>query len=133
MATVKIDDRAVLAAFKKLATVTQAANLETAVRAGGLPIINEAVELSPKLTGTNARSIQQNITERGNGRIHSEIGPSTVYGARLEFGYSDTDSLGRTYNQPPRPYMRPAYDHNKAEAQNEVRDVLRDLVLRAAG
>jgi hypothetical protein len=33
-----------------------------------------------------------------------------VYSRRLELGFSGTDSAGRHYNQPPYPYLRPAYE-----------------------
>ncbi|MYW43052.1 HK97 gp10 family phage protein [Streptomyces sp. SID161] len=36
------------------------------------------------------------------------IGTDLPYGRRLEFGFSGTDSLGRTYNQPPFPHVQPA-------------------------
>ena len=31
------------------------------------------------------------------------------YARRIEYGFMGTDSLGRTYHQEPRPYMRPAF------------------------
>lgn len=33
-----------------------------------------------------------------------------VYARRLELGFSGTDARGRSYNQPPMPYLRPAAD-----------------------
>jgi hypothetical protein len=35
------------------------------------------------------------------------IGTNKVQGPRLEYGFSGTDSLGRHYNQPPFPHLRP--------------------------
>ena len=37
------------------------------------------------------------------------IGTNVEYAARVEFGYTGPDSLGRTFNQQPRPYLRPAF------------------------
>lgn len=36
------------------------------------------------------------------------VGTEEPYGRRLEFGFVGTDSLGRTYNQRPRPHAGPA-------------------------
>jgi hypothetical protein len=36
------------------------------------------------------------------------IGTDLPYGRRLEFGFTGTDSLGRSYHQPPFPHVQPA-------------------------
>jgi hypothetical protein len=38
------------------------------------------------------------------------VGPTMIYARRIELGFSGPDSLGRVYHQPPRPYVRPAYE-----------------------
>jgi len=49
------------------------------------------------------------------GKEHSvHIGSNVVYAARVEFGFSGTDSLGRTYNQPAKSYLRAAIMANVA-------------------
>lgn len=40
-------------------------------------------------------------------------GSNVVYALRLELGFTGIDSLGRRYDQAPRPYIRPAYQNNK--------------------
>lgn len=40
---------------------------------------------------------------------------STVYAARLEFGFYGTDSLGRNYNQPPYPFFGRAVEGSVGE------------------
>lgn len=40
----------------------------------------------------------------------AEVGTDLVYGWRLEAGFVGTDSLGRHYNQMPRPHWGPAAD-----------------------
>jgi hypothetical protein len=45
-----------------------------------------------------------------NGGWSAVIGTDKPYGRRLEFGFADTDSLGRVYHQAPRPHMGPAVD-----------------------
>lgn len=37
----------------------------------------------------------------------AQIGPSIVYGRRVELGFHGADALGRNYNQPGYPYMAP--------------------------
>lgn len=38
------------------------------------------------------------------------VGTNKAQGPRLEHGFNGTDSLGRGYNQPPYPHVRPAAD-----------------------
>lgn len=40
--------------------------------------------------------------------VYADIGSAVVYARRIELGFTGTDSLGRFYNQPPYPYLRPA-------------------------
>lgn len=44
------------------------------------------------------------------------VAPTARYGRRLELGFTGTDSLGRRYNQPAYPFMRPARDRVEREA-----------------
>lgn len=37
------------------------------------------------------------------------VAPTVVYSRRLELGFNGTDSRGRRYNQPPYPFLGPAY------------------------
>lgn len=39
--------------------------------------------------------------------------PANKYARRLELGFAGVDSLGRHYNQAPRPYLRPAVLRNR--------------------
>ena len=41
------------------------------------------------------------------------VGSNVVYARRMELGFVGTDSLGRKYNQGPRPYLRPALHKNE--------------------
>lgn len=40
--------------------------------------------------------------------VYADIGSAVVYARRIELGFTGTDSLGRFYNQPAYPYLRPA-------------------------
>jgi hypothetical protein len=45
-----------------------------------------------------------------------EVGSNSSYAARREFGFSGTDSLGRTFtNDPAKPYLEPALTANEDE------------------
>lgn len=60
-------------------------------------------------TGDYRRSINRRTT-RGAGWSRCEVGTLKPQGRRLELGFSGTDSLGRTYDQPAFPHFAPALD-----------------------
>ncbi len=43
------------------------------------------------------------------------VGTSVIYAARLELGFNGTDSLGRSYNQPPYPFFGRAVEGSIGE------------------
>lgn len=57
-------------------------------------------------------------------RVVYKVGTDLEYAARIEFGFTGPDSLGRVYNQAPHPYLRPAFDENRAKATAEIGRVL---------
>lgn len=52
------------------------------------------------------------------------IGTNVVYAARIEFGFTDTDSLGRVYDQAEKPYLRPAVENNSEKITKFIQDNL---------
>jgi phage gpG-like protein len=48
------------------------------------------------------------------------VGTNKEYARRLEFGFMEEDSLGRKYNQEPRPYFRSTYNENR----EKIKDIL---------
>lgn len=92
-----------------------------------------AQERSPVLTGANRDSITREQTVDEPERQEIIIAPHMPYSARLEFGFTGEDSLGRHYDQAPRPYMRPAFDENREEAKERIVDSVRQEVIGAAG
>jgi hypothetical protein len=109
--------------------------LETAVVAGGVVVQREAV-LNLKRnrswrTGTLARSIHVDVVETAPDHAAVEVGTDVVYARRIEFGFMDTDSLGRRYHQTAKPYLRPALDEHRDEISREIADVLADQLRRA--
>lgn len=125
-------DRELIAKFKALDKAVQGSALENAATAGILPIQNEAIRGAPYESGNLSRSIHTETIERSTHYTEVATGTDVEYAARQEFGFSDTDSIGRTFNQPANPYMRPAYDTQKRAAENETKEALADLINAAA-
>ena len=115
-------------AFQKIDQLTQQRYLEAAVNAGLQPINNQAIENAPKVTTTLARSIHTEIVESRPTYCEGASGTNLDYARRIELGYNDTDSLGRTYHQPAQPYLRPAFDEKKDEAVAEMSDALKEIL-----
>ena len=79
-------------------------------------------------TGNLQKSIQRRqVRLVGPATWKSWTGPSEIYGPRVEFGFSGTDSRGRVYG-PPRnpakyPYMEPGVKQSEPYLENLARDV----------
>lgn len=114
--------------FKDLRGAVSGAQLASAVDAGLLPIQNEIVANAPYKTGNYKRSWHIGEAQIKKFSAYNTTGTDVVYGARLEFGYEDTDSLGRSYHQAARPHVRPAFTNKRAEALDEVTRALKSLV-----
>lgn len=54
-------------------------------------------------------SITHEITVDTRFEVTAMVGTIMEYARRLEFGFLDTDSLGRKYNMPARPFFRTTY------------------------
>lgn len=106
--------------------------LEDATAAGSMVVVAAAQENSAKggdefphrVTGNLFRNIAEvspAVIKKTDERCEMAVGSSMEYARRLEYGFSDTDSLGRKYNQPPRPFLRPALDENEAEVEEAIK------------
>ena len=86
----------------------------------------------PKVrTGTLRRSITIKYPHRGGGGLYeAQIGPTVIYSRRIELGFDGTDSIGRTYHQPPYPYFRPASQFGTTVA---IHTIWRNNVAAAMG
>lgn len=63
------------------------------------------------VTGTLRRSIHSEPVQKiGLGSYQVKVGPSVLYGRRVELGFTGTDSLGRSFNQRAYPYFTPAFE-----------------------
>jgi len=90
----------------------KAQQAKVAVKLAGNEYKTDVQKIAPYKTGTYRRSIHvQPIDEGGNPFVL--VGTDLPYAKRLEFGFVGTDSLGRVYNQAPRPHFRPALDLNR--------------------
>lgn len=128
-ANVKITgDKELIAKFKRMEKAAQGSALLRATQAGILPIQNEAIVLVAKDTGNLSRSIHTETIKSSAAYAESATGTDVEYAARIEFGFMQADSLGRHYNQPAQPYMRPAFDTKKSAAENETKAALLDLL-----
>lgn len=57
--------------------------------------------------------LRQSITGKARTEakvVIGEVGTDMPYGPRLEFGFSDVDSLGRRYNMAARPWLKPSFE-----------------------
>ena len=90
-----------------------------ALTEAALIVEGQAVSLAPVDTG----NLKNSITHQVKGE-EARVGSNIVYAARLEFGFMGTDSMGRRYNQPAQPYLRPALDKNKSNIEKILGDVI---------
>lgn len=78
-------------------------------------------------TGDYRRSIMLEIGMDGSdGR--AEVSTNKPQANRLEFGFSGTDSLGRSYDSPPLPHFGPAFDETVPEFTDGAQRLLDDLL-----
>lgn len=102
--------------------------IRSGLSAGALIVTADAKRRAPIKTGTLRRSITQ---AQMQDRLAVRVGTDVPYAARLEYGFTERDKLGRRYNQPARPYLRPALRENADEVRNTALEVIR-IKLRQA-
>lgn len=142
-------DKKLSAQFAALDDAVRGQTMKNAAVAGALLIVNEWKATSPYETGNYRRSqhvggegvlggIEGDTTgtdiggqEIGADFVEVKVGSNVEYGPRLEFGFTGTDALGRTYHQPARPSLRSAVESQKGAVEREVGDAIHDL-LKAA-
>ena len=66
-----------------------------------------AKRFTPVDTGRLRSSITREMGGDAEGMV-GRVGTNVEYARRIEFGFVGTDSLGRTYNQAPRSFLRAA-------------------------
>ncbi len=111
--------------IERLEAGLQEQALGAALYTGALIVEADAKVRVPKVTGTLARSIHTEV--RGATAV---VGTNVVYARRIEYGFVGLDSLGRRYNQPPQPYLRPALATNRDAVLATVAAELRSQLAR---
>lgn len=88
------------------------------LRANGSIVTGNLVN-SVAFSTENMQSPVSNSTgaaiEKPEERLSVRIGSNVVYARRVELGFSGKDSLGRTFNQPPKSFLRAAITAKQAE------------------
>ena len=80
-----------------------------ALRSNGSVVTSNLINSINYATQTSQGSLQgatdgKQISQPND--LSVRIGSTVVYARRLELGFTGQDSLGRTYNQPAKPYLR---------------------------
>lgn len=127
MPDIQVSISGVEAVLKRLQAISPARSADLRRRILGsaaLVVMNAAKLKAPYITGNLKRSIHvAEVTDQ-----RAVIGPSAVYGRRVEFGFRGADRLGRVYNQPAHPYLRPAVEESRAEIAAAVQTVLQQAL-----
>jgi len=97
----------------------QMLNTRIKARASGRPGPNAP-------TGDYRRSWTHKVVKEG-GKTTSTNGTNKPQGRRLEFGFTGTDSLGRTYDQPPYPHVGPAVDEVGPRFVDAIKKIQRSI------
>jgi len=67
--------------------------------------------------------LRSSITHEVEGTT-GRVGTNVEYARRVELGFVGADSLGRVYNQSPRPYLRPALHKNEKAIRQMFKKII---------
>jgi hypothetical protein len=84
----------------------------------------------PNIVTTRYHASWRVLPERIANGTQVVVGTEAVQGPRLEFGFVGTDSLGRTYNQPPYPHVGPAIDEFRKKYPDMIMRAVREAIER---
>ncbi|MCS3923827.1 HK97-gp10 family putative phage morphogenesis protein [Methanosalsum natronophilum] len=79
-------------------------------------------------TGTLMNSIKILSAKKDRSQIAVDVGSDVEYARRVEYGFVGVDSKGRNYNQPPKPFLRPAIDENERIIKRKITKKIRDRI-----
>ena len=100
----------------------------------GSQCVTWAANLCPVLTSNLTNSLTYS-TQKEQGELRGKttgqklspadkdsvnVGSNVIYAARIELGFTGTDSLGRSYNQPGTPFLRGAIISHRNDIQNII-------------
>ena len=91
-----------------------------AVQKGCYLVEGDAKRLVPVDTSRLRTSITNEVEE-----TVGRVGSNVEYARRIEMGFVGTDALGRTYNQAPKPYLRPALEKNRSKILGLFKDLIK--------
>ncbi|CAM3775823.1 HK97-gp10 family putative phage morphogenesis protein [Alkalicoccus chagannorensis] len=96
----------------------------TALETASLEVESVAKSMAPVETGTLRRSITHEVSG-GDARV----GPSeeVPYAARIEFGFTGADALGRNFSTSAQPYLRPALMNTRSAQRAAFVGAISDL------
>ena len=82
-------------------------------------------------TGNLKNNIKEQKQSMSGGKAQVDVGVTTVpYAARIEFGYTGPDKLGRRFHQAAQPYMRNSLDENGKKIDNIIESKLKAVIAR---
>lgn len=109
----KLEDALVLLGAAGVSWVTQKIRFNKSIVTGNLinSITYSTKSVSNPVSNTTGSKLEK-PTE-----LSVKIGTNVVYAARVEFGFIGQDSLGRTYNQLPKSYLRAGIAEHKKDVE----------------
>jgi hypothetical protein len=109
-----VDDVAAQAALDAILLRVQAAAAKitvaaaSAIQRGAMSRLHSGYGV---VSGTMRRSTHTSGPDVISPDVYSShVGPGVIYARRFELGFVGSDSLGRVYDQKPRPYFKPAWE-----------------------
>jgi hypothetical protein len=82
----------------------------------------------PNVVTGRYRASWQVVADRVPGGARVIVGTEAPQGRRLEFGFVGTDSLGRTYNQPPFPHVGPAVQQTEQDLPEAIKRTIMEVI-----
>jgi HK97 gp10 family phage protein len=109
--------------FESLGAVAQRAVLGKAIRAAGAIVRDEAERRAPRDTGDLAENMTMRIKDADISSVSIDVGPGKdqFYGFFHEFG---------TAHQAARPFLSPAFEDKKVEAQQAMIDKVTEEITK---
>lgn len=103
------------------------ANASSGYHRPGAPHIDGTGPGPNVATGDYRRSWHADTGYDASGDPVALVSTNSPQAARLEYGFADTDSAGRTFNQPAYPHVRPAIEQVQPGFEQAIRTALREL------
>lgn len=116
--------------FKVIDSELQMAVLE-GLKNGGEIVTKTAKNRVSVKTGNLRDHIKEQSSYIQNSEARVTVGVKNVpYAARIEFGYTGPDKLGRRFHQAAQPYMRNSLDENGKKIDNIIESKLKAVIAR---